>query len=253
MSYLEILILSFIEGLTEFLPISSTAHLILANRLMGIESNDFTKAFDVIIQFGAIAAVIVIYFKNFKWDYLFYQKLFIGFIPTALLGFVLKKHVTSWMENYTLICWALIVGGLIMILTDYYFKKNETKSDQLNLKNSFFIGFAQILALIPGVSRSASTIIAGQFFGLSKKKAAEFSFFLAVPTLTTATFYKLYKIKDILSSQNTTDLILGVLLSFAFALLAIKFFIHVVQKYGFFWFGIYRILIGIVLLLYLKN
>ena len=253
MTYLHILILSFVEGLTEFLPVSSTGHLIIVNHFLGLEPNEFSKAFDVIIQFGAIAAVLVIYKDKFKLNFNFYKKLLIGFLPAAFIGFLTKKYVSDMMESALIVAWALIIGGIVMIITDFIFTKKKNTQEFVTNKNSFLIGLSQCIALIPGVSRSASTIITGQVLGLNKQTAAEFSFFLAVPTLTAATFYKAWKIKDLIHSSDLVNLGLGIFLSFIFALLAIKFFIRIVQKYGFKWFGIYRIFLGLFVLLYFKN
>lgn len=253
MSYFNILILSFIEGLTEFLPVSSTGHLILTNHFLGLEATEFSKAFDVIIQFGAIAAVLVIYKERFKFNLEFYKKLLIGFLPAAVIGFLAKKLVSDMMESARVVAWALIVGGIIMIITDWIFSNKMDEEQKIDNKKSFLIGLSQCLALVPGVSRSAATIVSGQLVGLNKKDAAEFSFFLAVPTLTAATFYKLWKIRDILQSEHISQLVVGTILSFIFALFAIRFFITLVKKYGFKWFGIYRILIGAVVLFTFKS
>ena len=253
MSYFHILILSFVEGLTEFLPVSSTGHLILTNQFLGLESTEFSKAFDVIIQFGAIAAVLVIYKERYKFNLEFYKKLFIGFIPAAVIGFITKKLVSDMMESAVVVAWALIIGGLVMIATDWFFSRKVIENKSVNYKNSFLIGLSQCLALIPGVSRSAATIVSGQLVGLNKKDAAEFSFFLAVPTLTAATFYKLWKIKDIIRTEDMSQLLVGTALSFIFALIAIRFFLAIVKNYGFKWFGVYRIILGTVVLFMLKS
>lgn len=253
MSYLHILILSFIEGLTEFLPVSSTGHLIIANQFLGLQPTEFSKAFDVIIQFGAIAAVLVVYKERFKFDLSFYKKLFIGFLPAAVIGFLVKKHVDDLMESTMVVAFALIIGGIIMIATDYFFEKRSSIEKKVDYSIAFKIGLFQCLALIPGVSRSAATIVAGQIFRLTKKDAAEFSFFLAVPTLLAATLYKLWKIKNLIHTEHLSQLALGTVLSFVFAILAIRFFIHIVEKYGFKWFGVYRILVGILVLCFLHS
>lgn len=253
MSYLHILILSFVEGLTEFLPVSSTGHLILTNYFLGVEASEFSKAFDVIIQFGAIAAVLVIYKERFKFNLDFYKKLFIGFLPAAVFGFIGKKLVSDMMESTVIVAWALIVGGIIMIITDWILDRKKPENKTVNYKNSFLIGLSQCLALIPGVSRSAATIVTGQIVGLNKKDAAEFSFFLAVPTLTAATVYKLWKIRDIVHVDHLAQLATGTLLSFVFAIFAIRFFLTIVKNYGFKWFGVYRIIVGVIVLLAFKN
>ena len=253
MTYIHIFILSFVEGLTEFLPVSSTGHLILTHHFLGLESSEFSRAFDIIIQFGAIAAVIVIYKERFKFDLEFYKKLLIGFLPAAIIGFLGKKIISELMESTLVVAWALIVGGIIMILTDWIFSRRKCEENQpINYKNSFLIGLSQCLALVPGVSRSAATIVSGQMLGLSKKDAAEFSFFLAVPTLTAATLYKLWKIKDMIHAEHLTQLAIGTLLSFIFAIIAIRFFLSIIKNYGFKWFGVYRIILGAIVLFTFK-
>ena len=253
MSYFQILILSFIEGLTEFLPVSSTGHLILTNYFLGLESIEFSKAFDVIIQFGAIAAVLVIYKERFKFNLDFYKKLFIGFLPAAVIGFLGKKLISDMMESTIVVAWALIIVEIVMIITDWIFSRKSQENKPVDFKNSFLIGLSQCLALIPGVSRSAATIVSGQMVGLSKKDAAEFSFFLAVPTLTAATLYKLWKIRDIIHTEHISQLVVGTVLSFIFAIIAIRFFLTIIKKYGFKWFGIYRIILGVVVLFTFKS
>lgn len=250
MSFFEIFILSFVEGLTEFLPISSTGHLIIASKLLQISPSEFSTAFDIIIQFGAIAAVCVIYFDRFKLGLAFYKKLLIGFLPAAAIGFLFKDMIRVFLESTTIVAWSLILGGVIMIITDRLIKVSD--KTQVSDWDSLKIGLFQCFAFIPGVSRSASTIIGAQLLGIDRKTAAEFSFFLAVPTLTAAALYKTYKIRHIIQQEHLTSLILGIILSFIFAMIAIKFFIKIVQKYGFKWFGIYRILIGLIVLFYIN-
>lgn len=251
MTFIEIFILSLIEGLTEFIPVSSTGHLILASKFMGLQPSEFQKAFDVIIQFGAILAVVYIYRKDFKLDFGFYKKLFIGFLPAAIVGFLLKDKINELMDSATVVAVALILGGIAMMIVDHYFKHAERT--EISDKDSFKVGLFQCLALIPGVSRSGATIVGGQLLGFSRSKAAEFSFFLAVPTMAAATVYKLWKIRDLLHADHATDLALGVALSFIFAILAIKFFISIVKKYGFMWFGVYRIILGVGVLLFMRS
>lgn len=247
MTNLEVLLLSLIEGITEFIPVSSTGHLIIANALMKIEPTAFTKAFDVIIQFGAILAVVYLYRTRLKWNFIFYRNITLAFIPTAIIGFLLKNKIDQLLESTTIVAVSLIVGGVVLVGIDSWFKQTESKD--LTPKNSVFIGLFQSLAMIPGVSRSAATIIGGQFFGLTRQKAAEFSFILAIPTMGAATAYKLLKIRDTLEASQATSLALGVGLSFIFAVFAIKFFIAVVNKYGFKYFGFYRIALGVIVLI----
>ena len=251
MNYFEVFILSLIEGLTEFIPVSSTGHLILVGHFLHLQSTEFQKAFDVIIQFGAIAAVIYLYRRQFlKIDITFYKKLVIGFIPAGIIGFLMKDLIASLMESTTVVAWALILGGLVLLFIDSVFKK--TAQTEVSFLDSFKIGLFQCLALIPGVSRSAATIVGGQVIGLTKQSATEFSFFLAVPTMAAATLYKLWKIRHLIQSDQNFQLTAGIVLSFIFAVFAIRFFISIVKKYGFRWFGIYRIILGLVVLLFLK-
>lgn len=247
MTLIHVLILSFIEGLTEFLPISSTGHLIITSAFLKIEPTDFSKAFDVIIQFGAIFAVVFLYRDRLKWNLDFYKKVFIAFIPAAIFGFLLKHKIDELLESTAVVAWALIIGGVVLLFIDRVFK-NNTESELTN-KKSGLIGLFQCLALIPGVSRSAATIIGGQVVGLSREKAAEFSFILAIPTLTAATIYKLWKIRHILDMSQAVDLGLGIFLSFVFAILAIRLFITVLNKYGLKYFGVYRIIVGAIVLI----
>ncbi|MEK6628099.1 MAG: undecaprenyl-diphosphatase UppP [Bdellovibrionota bacterium] len=247
MSFLEVLLLSFVEGLTEFIPVSSTGHLILTNAFMKTQATDFTKAFDVIIQFGAILAVVYLYKDKLKWNYQFYLHIALAFIPTAIIGFLLKNKIDQLFESTTVVAVSLIIGGLILIGIDSWFKNRNLQN--LNPKSSLLIGLFQSISMIPGVSRSAATIIGGQFVGLSREKATEFSFILAIPTMAAASGYKLWKIRDLLESSQSLNLLLGVLFSFVFAVLAIKFFISIVNKYGFKYFGYYRIILGALVLI----
>lgn len=247
MSIIEVIILSFVEGLTEFLPVSSTGHLILVSHFLKIEPTEFSKAFDVIIQFGAIFAVIFLYHKKLRWDFDFYKKLFLAFLPAAVIGFLFKNKIDLLLESTTVVAWALIIGGVVMIFVDSLIQGK--KNSDPDIPSALKIGFFQCLAMIPGVSRSASTIIGGQVVGLTREKAAEFSFLLAIPTLGAATAYKLWKVRSILESDQLLHLGLGVFFSFIFSLLAIKFFISFVNKYGFRAFGVYRIILGVLVLI----
>jgi undecaprenyl-diphosphatase len=272
MSIIEAIIIAIVEGLTEFLPVSSTGHMIIAQSLLGIESNDFVKAFTVIIQFGAILSVIVLYWNRFfrfrndksrlefnslfeyilyKFD--FYWKLLAGFIPAAVLGFIFSDKIDELLESVTVVSIMLVLGGILMLFVDKWFNRPEVGEQKITYKNAFIIGFYQCVAMIPGVSRSMATIVGGMSRGLTRKNAAEFSFFLAVPTMAAATGYKLLKlILDdkgfVLLQENIGSLILGNIVAFIVALLAIKFFIGFVTKYGFKLFGWYRIIVGGILL-----
>ena len=273
MSIIEAIIIAIVEGLTEFLPVSSTGHMIITQSLLGIESNEFIKAFTVIIQFGAILSVIVLYwnrffrFRNDKprqehssflkfvlYKYEFYWKLLVGFLPAAFLGLLFSDKIDELLENVTVVAIMLIAGGILMLFVDKMFNHPVEGEQEITYKNAFIIGFYQCIAMIPGVSRSMSTIVGGMTRGLSRKNAAEFSFFLAVPTMAAATGWKVFKLITSetgfeLLKDNIGILILGNVVAFIVALLAIKFFIGFVTKYGFKVFGWYRIIVGGIILI----
>ena len=252
MSWWEILLLSFVEGLTEFLPVSSTGHLILVSTFLGQSQDVFFQNFNIIIQFGAILSVLVLYWKKFLSSTRFYLRLLVAFLPAAVLGFLLKGFLEPLLGSPWVVCGSLIAGGVVLIFSDRWFPDSGRKTmDELSLRQLLGIGFCQCLALIPGVSRSAASILGGLGFGLSRKEAAEFSFFLAVPTLSAAALYKTYKAWPTLDASHTWSLIAGVFLSFVFALLAIRFFISVVSRFGYRWFGVYRILLGVLVSVFL--
>lgn len=271
MSIIEAIIIAIVEGLTEFLPVSSTGHMIIAQSLLGVESNEFVKAFTVIIQFGAILSVIVLYWKRFFrfrevpesentgflkyvfYKYEFYWKLLMGFIPAAILGFIFNDMIDELLESVLVVSIMLVLGGILMLFVDKWFSRPEEGEQEITYKNAFIIGCYQCIAMIPGVSRSMATIVGGMSRGLSRKNAAEFSFFLAVPTMAAATGYKLLKLimSDTgfeLLKDNMGVLVIGNVVAFIVALLAIKFFIGFVTKYGFKLFGWYRIIVGGILL-----
>ena len=246
MPFLHILILSIVEGLTEFLPISSTGHLILTSALLKIEPTEYLKAFEIIIQFGAILAVVVLYRHRLKWNFDYYKKVFYAFLPAATIGFILRDHLSQLLSSTLVVAWALIVGGVVLLFIDSIFAENS--ESELTAPKAWLVGLLQCLALIPGVSRSAATIIGSQIAGLTREKAAEFSFILAIPTLSAATVYKVWKIRSMLDVSQAFDLALGVLLSFIFALIAIRFFISILNRYGLKYFGVYRIVLGAAVL-----
>ena len=251
MTTIQSIILGIIEGLTEFLPISSTGHMIIASSVMGIQESEFVKNFEVIIQFGAILAVVLIYWRRFLPNMNFYKKLFTAFLPTAILGFLLKEKVDQFLESVTLVAWALLLGGLVLIWSDYFFAKLHThgrRTSDLTYIDSIKLGIYQSIALIPGVSRSGSTILGGLFLGMSKKEAAEFSFFLAVPTMGAATAYKVLKMAKHIDMGEIHLLAIGLVVSFFVAILAVKLFIGIVTKHGFKAFGYYRVVLGLILL-----
>ncbi len=269
---LQTIILAIVEGLTEFLPVSSTGHMIIAQSMLGVQSTEFVKAFTVIIQFGAILSVVCLYWNRFfrlnhspapirasglkrflhKFD--FYWKLLVAFIPAAVLGFLLSDKIDQLLESVTVVAVMLVLGGIFMLFCDRIFSKGK-EDTVLTEKRAFRIGLFQCIAMIPGVSRSMATIVGGMSQKLTRKKAAEFSFFLAVPTMFAATGYKVLKLfldggTEILVN-NLPALIIGNVVAFIVALLAIKFFISFVTKYGFKAFGWYRIIVGGVILVML--
>lgn len=253
----EAIILAIVEGLTEFLPISSTGHMIIASSLMGIQADDFVKNFTVIIQLGAILSVVISYARRFLKDFTFYVKLALGFIPAGIFGFLLNDYIDALLENVTVVGVNLLLGGIFLLFVDRIFKRNETTARPKNepsYLDSLVIGFFQVIAMIPGVSRSAATIVGGLTRGLNRKSAAEFSFFLAVPTMFAATGYKLLKMFTKGGGFNPDQvklLVAGNVVAFVVALLAIKFFIDFLTRYGFKFFGWYRIAAGgLILALY---
>ncbi|MDR0829352.1 MAG: undecaprenyl-diphosphate phosphatase [Prevotellaceae bacterium] len=265
MSWLQAIIIAIVEGLTEFLPISSTGHMIITESLLGVESTEFVKAFTVIIQFGAILSVLVLYFKRFfqTWD--FYWKLLIAFLPAAVLGFLFSDQIDELLEKVSVVAIMLILGGIFMLFADKLFAKTD-ENQKIGWKKALTIGFCQCIAMIPGVSRSMATIVGGMSQKLTRKNAAEFSFFLAVPTMAAASGWKVLcfifekeSIKHLdfivnqngvnLLSDNVSTLIIGCVVAFIVAILAIKFFIDFLTKYGFKAFGYYRIIVGAAILI----
>lgn len=278
MSILETIIIAIVEGLTEFLPVSSTGHMIITQALLGIESTEFVKAFDVIIQFGAILAVVVLYWQRFfklnhseapvgssvlarflhKWN--FYYTLFIAFIPAVVVGGLLNKFIDKLLGSVTVVAVMLVIGGVFMLFCDRLFG-NGREETVLTKRRAFFIGMFQCIAMIPGVSRSMATIVGGMSQGLTRKAAAEFSFFLAVPTMFAATCLDMLKLvlhlhetgNMGLLSNHLGTLLLGSVVAFVVALLAIKGFVAFLTKYGFRAFGVYRIVVGGLILAFLLS
>jgi len=246
MSTIEAIIIAIVEGITEFLPISSTGHMILTEALLRFPSTDFTKAFIVNIQFGAILSVVVLYWKRFLKSAGFYVTLFVAFIPAAVIGFLLSAAIDRLLENVVVVALTLIAGGIILLFVDRWFHGGE---QTISLKAAFIIGLFQCIAMIPGVSRSAATIIGGMSQGLSRKEAAEFSFFLAVPTMFAASAYKLFKTYGSITSDSLGILLIGNAVAFIVALIAIRGFIAYLTDHGFRLFGYYRIIVGVAILL----
>ncbi|NRF40617.1 undecaprenyl-diphosphate phosphatase [Pedobacter foliorum] len=252
MNYFQALILAIIEGLTEFLPVSSTGHMVIASSFMGIGKDEFVKLFEVAIQLGAILAVVVLYWKKFfdfsKWQ--FYIKLIIAVIPALFFGYLLNDFIDNTLGNPIFIAVVLLLGGIVLLFIDKFFK-NPTVNHESEISNltAFKIGCFQVLAVaFPGLSRSAATIIGGMQQKLSRHAAAEFSFFLAVPTMCAATGYKLLKGHELLNAENIKLLLFGNVIAFIVAVIAIKSFIGFLSKHGFRIFGWYRIIIGVLLL-----
>ncbi|WP_443937944.1 undecaprenyl-diphosphate phosphatase [Pedobacter sp. MW01-1-1] len=255
MNYFQALVLAIIEGLTEFLPVSSTGHMIIGSSLMGIASDPFVKLFTVAIQLGAILSVVVLYFKRFFKTIHFYIKLLVAFIPAAIFGLLLSKKIDQLLESPLAVGISLLVGGIILLFVDKWFNKPTiNEEEEVNYLTALKIGFFQCIAMIPGVSRSGATIVGGMSQKLSRKVAAEFSFFLAVPTMFAATakkLYDFYKEGHTITHEQTNLLIVGNIVAFIVALLAIKSFIGFLNKHGFKVFGWYRIAVGLIIIVLL--
>lgn len=265
MSIVDAIIIAIVEGLTEFLPISSTGHMVITSSLLGIADDDFTKLFEVSIQLGAILAVVVLYWKKFfdfsRWQ--FYVKLIVGVIPALALGFLFSDKIDELLESPTTVALCTLIGGIVLLFIDNVFKRQTIESDQqISYTKAFLIGCWQVIAMVPGVSRSAASIIGGMQQKLTRNLAAEFSFFLAVPTMFAATAYSVVLKKwegtgvakkgyELImeNTQNIAAFIIGSLVAFVVAVLAIRFFINYLKKYGFKVFGIYRVILGCILLI----
>ncbi len=250
MSLWEAVVLAIIEGITEFLPISSTGHMILAGNVFGIEEDDFTKLYIVVIQLGAILSVVVLYWKRFFKSVDFYLKLLVAFIPAVVLGLLFNDMIDRLLESALTVALALIAGGFVLLKVDDWFG-HHTKTE-IDYKTAFKIGVFQTLAMVPGVSRSGATIVGGMINKLNRRTATEFSFFLAVPTMLGATVKKTWDFYEkgfVLTSEQLKLVLLGNVIAFLVAMLAIKFFIDYVSRKGFKIFGIYRILLGLIILL----
>jgi len=259
MTILQAIIIAIVEGLTEYLPVSSTGHMILATSILGIEPNDFVKFFTINIQLGAILAVVVLYFKRFFKSFDFYLKLFISFIPAAVLGILFSDKIDELLESPETVAVMLLIGGMLLLFIDRFFKEgDENLTEEVSNQSAFIIGLYQCVAMIPGVSRSAATIIGGLQQKLTRKAAAEYSFFLAVPTMFGATAKKvldIYKDKGLafFDSDRIFLLAIGNIVAFVVAMIAIKGFITFLNKHGFRLFGWYRVIVGGILLLLLGS
>ncbi len=256
MDLIQALILSLIEGVTEFLPISSTGHLLLATKFLNIPQTEFVKSFEIIIQLGAILSVVVIYWRRLLGNFKLWKNIVAAFLPTAVVGLVLYDFIKEVLfENILVVVFALLIGGILLIVIEKLFKEKAHAIDsleRLTLKQSFLIGVAQSFSVIPGTSRAASTIIGGLLVGANRKVAVEFSFLLAIPTMMAATGLDLIKGDFNFSSQELMILAVGFIGSFITAMLVVKWFIKFVQTNNFFWFGVYRIVLAILFLVYLS-
>jgi undecaprenyl-diphosphatase len=250
MTLFQVIILAIVEGITEFLPVSSTGHMIIAQSLLGVPSTEFVKAFTVNIQFGAILSVIVLYWKRFFQSWAFYGKLAVACLP-LIIAFLLQKQIDYMLGSVLIVATSLFIGGIFLIFVDKWFDRPANETTPLTYKRSFIIGLFQIIAVIPGVSRSAATIIGGMTQKLSRKNAAEFSFFLAVPTMFAASALKLTENYRLIHGDNLKMLLIGNAISFVVAMIAIKSFIAFLTKFGFKSFGYYRIAVGLFILVLL--
>lgn len=258
MTTVQSVILSIVEGLTEFLPVSSTAHMKITNPLIGVQIDSFEEMFEVVIQMAAILSVVTVYWKKFL-DFkspTFYIKLIIALIPAIIFGALLKKHIDSALSNLTFIAFVMIGGGVLLLFVDKLFTKNEiTDEKEISYTKAGIIGCFQVLSiLLPGLSRSAATIVGGMSQKLTRSVAAEFSFFLAVPTMFAASVKSLWDLHKndpavLTNTSNLGTLAIGSVIAYIIALLSVKFFIGYLQKHGFKVFGIYRIILGSVVLI----
>ncbi|MBK9400522.1 MAG: undecaprenyl-diphosphate phosphatase [Bacteroidetes bacterium] len=258
MTTIQAVILAVIEGLTEFLPVSSTGHMIIASSIMGIAEEPFTKTFTVSIQFGAILSVVALYYKRFLQSIAFYKRLFLAFLPAAVLGFLMDDLIDMLLSNVLVVAFTLLAGGVLLIFIDDWIKGGTGNSaQQVTYNKAFKIGMFQCIAMIPGISRSAATIIGGLYCKLDRKTAAEFSFFLAVPTMFAATIFKVYKFSKEglgVSDEQINLLIIGNIVGFIVAAIAIRSFITFLTKHGFMFFGYYRIIVGVgIIVLYIMG
>jgi len=267
MTYWHALLLAIVEGITEFLPVSSTGHMIIASRLLGVPITPFFKLYLVVIQFGAILSVLAVYWRRFFQSFDFYLKLLVAFLPIVVVGALLKKHIDALLESVTTVALMLLLGGIVLLFIDRWFPQEEPNEGghpvtNPSWKEAFAIGWFQCLAVVPGVSRSAATIIGGLTQKLTRRAAAEFAFFLAMPTMAAAAakdLYDYYKdaktqgvvMSHLFTSEQVKQLALGNVVAFVVALLAIRLFVGFVTKYGFRAFGMYRIVVGGLLLIML--
>jgi undecaprenyl-diphosphatase len=255
MDILQALLLSAVEGVTEFVPVSSTGHLILVSDILKIPQTEFVKSFEIFIQLGAILAVVILYFRKYFKNFKVWKNVIAAFIPTAVIGLLLYKFVKQFLlGNSLVVIAALFVGGILLILLEKIYKektRHAGKIEDLTLKQSVLIGLTQSVSIVPGVSRSAATILGGMFLGAKRETAVEFSFLLAVPTMLAATGLDLFKSDLNFSQQELLILGTGFLGSFITALIVVKWFVKYIQKNSFFWFGVYRIVLSLIFLAFI--
>lgn len=253
MTYFQAFIIAIIEGLTEFLPISSTGHMILASSLMNLDDPRFAETFEIVIQLGAILAVLFLYIKRFFVSFTIYLKLLVAFLPTGIIGLLAYKTIKLYLFNPYVVSVSLIVGGVVLLFLDKWSAKKESEYkeiEDISYVNALKIGLIQCVSMVPGVSRSAATIFGGIFSGFNRQQAAEFSFLLAIPTMFAASGYDLLKEKDNIHGNDMTILLFGALIAFIVAFFAVKAFVSFLNKYGFKHFGYYRIALGMIFLVY---
>ncbi|OGZ65565.1 MAG: undecaprenyl-diphosphatase UppP [Candidatus Staskawiczbacteria bacterium RIFCSPHIGHO2_02_FULL_43_16] len=253
MTILQAIILGIVEGVTEFLPVSSTGHLILTSKLLGVADSNFLKSFEIAIQFGAILSVVVLYFKKILLSGELWKKVLTAFLPTAVIGFLLYKVLKTYLlSNSLLVVWSLAIGGVALIIFEWWnakktqFRGSDYRTENIDYKKSFLVGLVQSLAIIPGVSRSGATIIGGLLMGINRQAIVEFSFLLAVPTMAAATGYDLYKSAGSFTFGEFHILAIGFLVSFFVAWASIKWLLYFIKNHTFIWFGVYRIVIALL-------
>lgn len=249
MTWSQASILAVVEGLTEYLPVSSTGHMILVSWLMGVNQEDFVKDYTVMVQFGAILAVVFLYWRRFVINTKTYAAVFYAFLPAAVIGLIVKKHIDILLGNVWVVASALLIGGIFLVLTDAWLRRHQhtVKSiESLPPASAVKVGFFQCLAFIPGMSRSAATIWGGLHQGMSLAMATEFSFFLAVPTLTGATFVKAIKMS--VQPEQWKIVLFGNAVSFVVGMMTVRGFVHFIQRFGLKHFGVYRIVVGVAVM-----
>lgn len=252
MTFLDATILGIIEGITEFLPISSTAHLILGARALGLPDTEFLKSFEIAIQLGAILAVVTLYFRSFL-NVLMLKKIVAGFIPTAILGLIFYGSIKSILDDVSIVLWALFLGGIALIVFEtWHMKSAGSNRTDMTIRECIIVGLCQTVAFVPGVSRAAATIVGGLVLGVSRTTITEYSFLLAVPTMAAATGLDLIKNREVILGQdNLTPLVVGLIVSYVVAMISIKFLLAYIRRHNFTAFGVYRIVIAIMFFLIL--